>query len=110
MAKVAQTTAIHSLSHGLLVLFGFTTLVPFLWMVLTSLKSENEVFQSHVWPQEVRLGNEGDLLRTRDGQPLLNAQGEPIRITLGNPVILGAPGDPIRDQQGRLIYDPEGQP
>ena len=110
MAKVARTTAIHSLSHGLLVLFGFTTLVPFLWMVLTSLKSENEVFQSHIWPQEVRLGNEGDLLRTRDGQPLLSAQGEPIRITLGNPVILGAPGDPIRDQQGRLIYDPDGQP
>lgn len=107
MAKVARTTSIHSLSHGLLVLFGFTTLVPFLWMVLTSLKSENEVFQSHVWPQEVRLGNEGDLLKTRDGQPLLDAQGKPIRITLGNPVILGAPGDPIRDQQGRLIYDPE---
>ena len=110
MAKVARMTAIHSLSHWLLVLFGFTTLVPFLWMVLTSFKSENEVFQSHVWPQEVRLGNEGDLLKTRDGQPLLDAQGEPIRITLGNPVILGAPGDPIRDRRGRLIYDPDGQP
>lgn len=110
MAKVAHHTAVHSLSHGLLVLFGFTTLVPFLWMVLTSLKSENEVFQSHVWPQEVRLGNEGDLLKTRDGQPLRDAQGDPIRITLGNPVMLGAPGDPIRDQQGRLIYDPDGQP
>ena len=91
MAKVARMTAIHSLSHWLLILFGFTTLVPFLWMVLTSFKSENEVFQSHVWPQEVRLGNEGDLLKTRDGQPLLDAQGEPIRITLGNPVILAPP-------------------
>ena len=88
MAKVARTTAIHSLSHGLLVLFGFTTLVPFLWMVLTSFKSENEVFQSHIWPQEVRLGDEGDLLKTRAGQPLRDAQGE------ANPHHSRQPSDP----------------
>ena len=110
MAKVERTATTHGMSHIFLVLFGFTTLVPFMWMVLTSLKSENEVFQSHIWPQEVRLGNEGDLLRTPDGQPLLDEAGQPIRITLGNPVMVGAPGDPIRDQQGRLVYDPDDQP
>jgi multiple sugar transport system permease protein len=110
MAKVERTATTHALSHVFLVIFGFTTLVPFLWMVLTSLKSENEVFQSHVWPQEVRLGNEGDLLRAADGATLVDEAGQPIAITLGNPVMIGAPGDPIRDQQGNLIYDPEGQP
>ena len=110
MAKVERSATTHGLSHAFLIIFGFTTLVPFLWMVLTSLKSENEVFQSHIWPQEVRLGNEGDLLRTRDGRPLLDAEGQPIRITLGNPMMVGAPGDPIHDQKGRLVYDPDGQP
>lgn len=110
MAKVARNRLLHLLSHLFLCLVGFTTLVPFLWMVLTSLKSEGEVFQSHIWPQEVRLGDEGDLLLTRQGQPILDEKGQPIRITLGNPVMIGAPGDPIRDQQGNLIYDPEGQP
>ncbi len=110
MTKVERSATTHGLSHTFLIIFGFTTLVPFLWMVLTSLKSENEVFQSHIWPQEVRLGDEGDLLRTRDGHPLLDAEGQPIHITLGNPMMVGAPGDPIRDQEGRLVYDPDGQP
>jgi len=110
MAKVERHRLRHLLSHLFLCLVGFTTLVPFLWMVLTSLKSEGEVFQSHVWPQEVRLGNEGDLLLTRQGRPILDETGQPIPITLGNPLMIGAPGDPIRDQQGRLIYDPQGQP
>ncbi|MDP6701480.1 MAG: hypothetical protein QGH25_17660, partial [Candidatus Latescibacteria bacterium] len=89
MAKVERTATTHALSHVFLVIFGFTTLVPFLWMVLTSLKSENEVFQSHVWPQEVRLGNEGDLLRAADGATLVDEAGQPIAITLGNPVMIG---------------------
>jgi ABC-type glycerol-3-phosphate transport system permease component len=110
MARVQDTALRHGLSHLLLWLVGCTTLVPFAWMVLTSLKSEGEVFQTHVWPQEVRLGNEGDTLETRDGQPILGEDGRPLRITLGNPVMIGAPGDPIRDQQGRLIYSPDGQP
>jgi len=110
MARVENNRIRHLSSHLFLWLMGFTTLVPFLWMVLTSLKSEGEVFQSHIWPQEMRLGNEGDPLLTLQGQPILGEDGQALHITLGNPVMIGSPGDPIRDQQGNLIYDPEGQP
>jgi multiple sugar transport system permease protein len=110
MAKVESNRLIHNLSHVFLLVFGLTTLVPFLWMVLTSLKSEGEVFQSHLWPQEVRLGAEGDLLLNLAGQPIHDEAGQPITITLGNPVMIGSPGDPIRTQDGELVYDPDGQP
>ncbi|NKB67414.1 MAG: ABC transporter permease subunit [Candidatus Latescibacteria bacterium] len=110
MATVERKDLLPTASHLLLWVVGFTTLIPFLWMVLTSLKSEGEVFQSHIWPQEVRLGAEGDTLRTHAGHPILSEDGQAIIITLGSPVMVGSPGDPIRDLQGRLIYDPEGQP
>lgn len=110
MAKVESNRLVHNLSHAFLLVFGLTTLVPFLWMLLTSLKSEGEVFQSHVWPQEVRLGAESELLRTAGGEPIQGEDGQPIVITLGNPVMIGSPGDPIRTQAGELVYDPDGQP
>jgi ABC-type glycerol-3-phosphate transport system permease component len=110
MATVERTFLKHTVSHIFLWMVGITTLVPFIWMVLTSLKSEEEVFQSHLLPREVTLGDEGDTLRAKDGQPILSVSKEPIRITLGNPVMVGAPGDPIRDRHGKVIYDPDGQP
>lgn len=110
MATVEKTFLKHTLTHIFLWVVGITTLVPFLWMVFTSLKSEEEVFQSHILPQEVTLGEEGDTLRAKDGRLILSVAGTPIRITPGNPVMAGAPGDPIRDRHGRVIYDPAGQP
>lgn len=98
------------LSHAFLLLAGTTMMVPFLWMVLTSLKAENEVFQSHILPREVRLGKEGELLRDIKGQPILGEDGKPIRITLGNPVLIGSPGDPARDAVGNILYDEKRLP
>ncbi len=99
------------LSHAFLIVVGATMMIPFLWMALTSLKSENEVFQSHILPREVTLGREGEPLRDLKGQPILDATTrQPIKITLGNPVLAGSPGDPARDAAGNVLYDDKGLP
>jgi len=44
-------------SHGLLILLSFTTLLPFLWMVLASFKPLDEVEQINPFPHVWRPGN-----------------------------------------------------
>ena len=106
------------LSHAVLIALGGTMLLPFLWMVTTSLKSESEVFQKHLIPMTTSLGTDGAVLKTRDGRvlhaaiplrdddgmPRLDAtgrmqyaRGEPLRLRSGNPDMQqGSKGDRAR--------------
>jgi ABC-type glycerol-3-phosphate transport system permease component len=51
--------------HGILVLAGFTFILPFLWMVLTSLKPLDEVGLPNWLPEQLRFrwGNYGEVFR-----------------------------------------------
>lgn len=113
-------------SHALLVALGVTMLLPFLWMVATSLKSESEVFQRHHLPQAVRLGRDGEQLRTADGRPLFLAlppaagqagdaaplrRGGPLLLRVGSPDMQqGSKGDRARTAAGENLSDDLGLP
>ncbi len=113
-------------SHAILLGLGATMLLPFLWMVATSLKSESEVFQRHQLPQAVHLGQDGERLRTLDGRSLILAvtretglAGEPTQLTRGDPLVLhignpdmqqGSKGDRARTATGENLSDDLGLP
>ena len=109
-------------SHTVLVCLGATMLLPFLWMVTTSLKSESEVFQRHHLPQAVHLGRDGEQLRTQDGRPLASAvrraddptqlaRGGPLVLRIGNPDMQqGSKGDRARTAAGENLSDDLGLP
>ncbi len=108
--------------HGVLIVLATTMLLPFLWMVATSLKSESEVFQRHLLPESSTMGADGAILRTTsratifsalpgpdDGTPaqadLAGTQafhrGGPLRISIGSPdVQQGVKGDRARTTAG----------
>lgn len=90
----ARHTVRSLVSHAVLLGLGATMLLPFLWMVATSLKSESEVFQRHHLPHAVRLGRDGEPLRTHDGRPLTLAvpgTDDPGRLTHSGPLVRGGP-------------------
>jgi|GEM_PF-3577486 len=112
-----------SASHAFLLLCGALMILPFLWMLSTSLKSESEVFGRNLLPQATSLGAEGQPLHTRDGRELtlavthkdkdgldaLDASGQvdyqrggPILLSSGNPDASGSKGDRAR------IHTPHG--
>lgn len=106
-------------SHTFLLAFGATMLLPFLWMLSTSLKSDAEVFARNPLPVATSLGEEGTALVTTAGKPLVAAvqaadgtwtRGEPLRVRLGNPVQEGAKGDRARTPTGENLSDDIGQP
>ena len=106
-------------SHAFLLAFGATMLLPFLWMLATSLKSDAEVFARNPLPMATSLGEEGKALVTTTGKPLVAAvkaadgtwtRGEPLRVRLGNPVQEGAKGDRARTPSGENLSDDIGQP
>ena len=88
---------------------GITMLMPFVWMLLTSLKSENEVFSDNILPQETILGENGDKLRYIDDKVILSQNGQPYIVDKGNPII-GNMGEVVRDENGRFLYEKDGQP
>lgn len=51
------------LVYGTLILISLTTLLPFLWMVLTSLKPENEVNELSPVPKHWQFGNYAEVMR-----------------------------------------------
>jgi len=106
-------------SHAFLLAFGATMLIPFLWMLATSLKGDAEVFARNQIPEATSLGEEGTALVTTDGRPLSAAikaadgswtRGEALRVRLGNPVQEGAKGDRARTPSGENLSDDIGQP
>ena len=108
------------LLHGLLIAIAITTLAPFAWMVLTSFKSSDEVFQRHFIPQAISLGDEGQILTTVDGQVLYSVTAtspgqveqpveQPLRIRLGTPRG-GNFTDQARLPDGTALLDDLGQP
>lgn len=106
-------------SHLLLVVIGITMLLPFMWMVATSLKGEAEVFQHTLLPTAVTLGEEGDALLTRDGHPLQAAEGLPdggwsrgaaLHVRRGSPMQQGGKGDRARLPDGTALTDDLGLP
>ncbi len=114
-------------SHVLLILVGITMLLPFLWMVGTSLKGEGEVFQHNVIPEAIGLGAEGTPVRTRDGKPVYAAvaaaaaapdtpehpawiRGDEIRVHLGTPVQQGSSGERAAMPDGESLSDDLGIP
>ncbi len=124
-----------ALCHLLLLSGAATMLLPFLWMLATSLKSESEVFAKHLLPSASSLGEEGAPLRTRslealtlarvqkdaDGLDALDAAGQPIcqrgeelRLCRGNPDASGSKGERARtteaDGGGENISDDLGLP
>jgi ABC-type glycerol-3-phosphate transport system permease component len=124
-----------ALSHALLMVGAATMVLPFLWMLTTSLKSESEVFANHLLPSASSLGEEGAVLVTRDGQRLFLARaqkdadgldavdaagqailvrGEAIRLCRGNPDASGSKGDRARtaeaDSGGENLSDDLGLP
>ena len=118
-------------THVFLCVLGCTMLVPFLWMLATSLKSESEVFQHHVLPESIRLGADGKAITTRegravfaaipvagpDGVPVLGSDGQPtcqrgaaVTVRNGNPFLLGSPGDRAESDTGEGLSDDLGLP
>ena len=93
MAHEAPSRVRAFFSHAVLITLGGTMLMPFLWMVATSLKSESEVFQKHLVPTAASLGADGAVLTTRDGRVLHAAV--PLR---------DADGFPRQDQEGRVQF------
>ncbi|GDY11537.1 hypothetical protein LBMAG53_04140 [Planctomycetota bacterium] len=110
---------------------GVSMVVPFGWMLLTSFKSEGEVFQKHLLPRAVSLGSDGQALTTVDGKPLFTAErqkdaqgmpvvgadgkfawkpAEPLRVRTGNPTMDGSKGDHARSKDGESLYDDHGVP
>src|SRR5579862_1446054 len=123
------------LSHAFLCAGAATMLLPFLWMLSTSLKSESEVFARHLLPSASSLGEEGTPLRTRSGQALylaraqkdadgldaVDAAGRPILLrgeamvlSRGNPDASGSKGDRARtsdaESGGENLSDDLGLP
>ncbi len=96
--------------HALLIAVGATMLAPFAWMLLTSFKSEGEVFQRHLIPQAVTLGPAGTWLTTVDGQPLYDRDGREVRVRAGVPAMEGGRGDHARAGDGTLLRDDLGVP
>lgn len=105
-------------SHAFLLAFGATMLLPFLWMLSTSLKGEAEVFERNPIPTQVSLGGEGTALATADGRPIHRAEpagdgwrrGERIVVALGSPVQQGAKGDRAMTPDGEGLSDDLGVP
>jgi len=118
-------------THVLLSAVGISMLLPFLWMLSTSLKSESEVMDKHHVPRAVILGEvDGEPLFTVDGDPIYEAipvrdddglivvrdgepvyeKGEQIDLRLGNPTFQGSKGDRAVTIDGRSITDDEGVP
>ncbi len=138
MARTEMTRLRATLTHVFLIIFGITMILPFLWMLSTSLKSEVEVFQDHILPREVNLGVDGQELQTVDGVPLYHAviardaygqnrtetviedgeeverlvyeRGDPVRLRVGNPMLQGSPGDRARTNDGVNLSDDLGLP
>ena len=120
------------LTHSLMVGIGITMIVPFLWSLATSLKSEAEVFQSHHIPKSITLGSiDGKQLTTRQNEPIfiakpvtndagiqqLNADGKPawtkgdeLTLRIGNPTLQGSPGEQARTRDGYALVDDAGVP
>ncbi len=117
MPHAAPTRVRALLSHAFLLAGALTMLLPFLWMLSTSLKSESEVFARHLLPSASSLGEEGAALRTRAGEGLFLARaqkdadgldaidaagraiilrGEAIMLSRGNPDASGSLGDRAR--------------
>lgn len=94
------------ITHVFLIALGVTMVLPFLWMVTTSLKSENEVFQRHVIPRATTLGEDGTVLKTRAGQTLYHASIKQNEYgqNMTRPV-LGEDGQPLRDKDGEIIEE-----
>jgi ABC-type glycerol-3-phosphate transport system permease component len=106
-------------SHTFLLAFGATMMLPFLWMLSTSLKSDAEVFDRTALPMSTTLGSEGTALVTVGGRPLHAAtqaadgtwtRGEPLRVRLGSPIQEGSKGDRARAINGENLSDDIGQP
>lgn len=135
MARREITPLGAGLTHALLALVGVSMVLPFLWMLVTSVKSESEVFQDHVLPQATVLGDEGQELETVDGETLyaavpekdengqnridadgkvIHRRGEPLTLELGNPILQGSKGDraSARTAAGETVVltDDEGVP
>lgn len=98
------------LSHLLLAGLGALMLAPFGWMLLTSLKREGEVFQRHLLPRRLSLGDEGTAVRLADGTPLLRTDGRPLTVSVGCPARRGGKGDRARLADGSALSDDLGLP
>lgn len=118
-------------SYVLLTALGATMLLPFLWMLATSLKSEAEIFQKRAMPQSVTLPAEGSAVTTSDGRPIRVAEpvlgadgkqavaadgkprwqpGEPLTVHAGSPLLRGSPGDRAESGSGEGLSDDLGTP
>jgi multiple sugar transport system permease protein len=130
MARDAVPPLRAAFSHLLLWGLGISMLLPFGWMVLTSFKSDAEVFQPHLLPQATTLGADGAPVRSIDSRPLFTAPlvlnaaglpesvdgqpvfgpGEPLTIRRGDPVLAGSKGDRAVSAAGEPLSDDEGMP
>jgi multiple sugar transport system permease protein len=135
MPRAAPPRLRAALSHAFLCVGAATMLLPFLWMLSTSLKSESEVFARHLLPSASSLGEEGTPLATRSGQALFLARtqkdadgldavdaagkpivlrGEAIVLSRGNPDASGSKGDRARtsdaESGGENLSDDLGLP
>jgi multiple sugar transport system permease protein len=131
MRRAGRSPIGSALMHAALCACGATMLAPFAWMLATSLKSESEVFQKHVLPSATSLGNDGVVLRARDGSTLYEAitlkgtdgfdvldergnprmrRGDPIVVRTGNPDCQGAKSDRARSVDGENLSDDLGLP
>ena len=81
-AQIAGRAGLHALLYGM----AFLTLVPFLWMVLTSFKDLGEIFSYPPtwWPKHVSLGNYHAAFDAAPfGRYYLNSLFVAVSVTLG---------------------------
>jgi multiple sugar transport system permease protein len=80
--RIAGSVALHVLLYGL----AFLTVLPFLWMVLTSFKGMGEIFSYPPtwWPEEFTFENYTDAFRAAPfGRFYLNSLFVAITVTIG---------------------------
>lgn len=56
-ARRARSRAWNLRSHALLLPLAFLCLFPLYWMVVTSLRADNEIFSTALWPENASLAN-----------------------------------------------------